>query len=153
MQGNSLEFATSTYSGYLDVNADKSLHYVFVESKSENAAKDPVLIWFNGGPGCSSLLGFFQENGPVVVDDNGTVYENPHPWNERANVLYIESPAGVGYSIARTEEAMNHNDMSQSEDAFAALEQFYIKYPEYKENELFVSGESYGGVYVPYLSW
>jgi carboxypeptidase C (cathepsin A) len=43
--------------------------------------------------------------------------------------------------------------MSQSEDAFAALEQFYIKYPEYKDNELFVSGESYGGVYVPYLSW
>jgi carboxypeptidase C (cathepsin A) len=65
---------TPTYSGFLEVTKSKSLHYVFVESMSSDAAKDPVLIWFNGGPGCSSLLGMFQENGPIVVDDNGSIY-------------------------------------------------------------------------------
>jgi len=49
---------TDSYSGYLKVTDTKSLHYVFVESKSD-PANDPVIIWFNGGPGCSSLLGFF----------------------------------------------------------------------------------------------
>jgi carboxypeptidase C (cathepsin A) len=84
---------------------------MFFESMSEDAEKDPVLIWFNGGPGCSSLLGAFQENGPWVVDDNGTTYENPHPWNEKANVLYLESPAGVGYSLALDNASLSTNDM------------------------------------------
>ena len=70
------------------------------------------MIWFNGGPGCSSLLGFFQENGPLVVEDNGDMSVNQYSWNSRANVLYIESPAGVGYSLAGTKEDWNHNDMS-----------------------------------------
>ena len=70
---------TESYSGYLTVSSSKALHYVFVESMND-PANDPVVIWYNGGPGCSSLLGFFQENGPFVIDDDGSIYENPHPW-------------------------------------------------------------------------
>jgi carboxypeptidase C (cathepsin A) len=43
--------------------------------------------------------------------------------------------------------------MTQSEDALAALKQWFGKFPEYLPNKLFVSGESYGGIYVPYLTW
>lgn len=97
-------FTTDTYSGYLKVNATKSLHYVFAESESD-PANDPVVIWFNGGPGCSSMLAFMQENGPLAIDDGEDyIKTNPYPWNTRANVLWIESPAGVGYSIAGTEQ-------------------------------------------------
>jgi carboxypeptidase C (cathepsin A) len=101
-----IESMTNTmYSGYLHADDTKSLHYVFVESK-DDPTTDPVVIWFNGGPGCSSMLAFIQEHGPYVIDDNSTtIYENPHPWNERANLLYIESPAGVGYSVAKTDMA------------------------------------------------
>jgi len=88
------------YSGYLPITETKKLHYVLVASNSTNAATDPLLIWFNGGPGCSSLLGFFQENGPLVIEENGDMSVNTYPWNVRANVLYIESPAGVGFSLA-----------------------------------------------------
>jgi len=77
---------------------------MFAESMSDSGPSDPVLLWFNGGPGCSSLEGFFVENGPVIVDSKtGTVGTNPFPWNKRANVIYLESPAGVGYSIAMTD--------------------------------------------------
>ena len=47
------------------------------------------------------MLGLFQEHGPWVIDDGETrIKKNPYPWNLRANVAYIESPAGVGYSYA-----------------------------------------------------
>lgn len=96
-------FTTNTYSGYLQVTGTKSLHYVFAESMS-NPATDPVVIWFNGGPGCSSMLAFMQENGPLCIDDGESyIKTNPYPWNTKANMLWIESPAGVGYSIADTE--------------------------------------------------
>jgi len=69
-------------------------------------------------------------------------------------VLYIESPAGVGFSVGDTWADNQHTDMSQSRDAFNALETFYDeKFPNLVANELFISGESYGGIYVPYLSW
>ena len=56
------------YSGYITVNETlgKKLYYWFVESQ-DNPAKDPVLLWMQGGPGCSGLLGFFQENGPFKI--------------------------------------------------------------------------------------
>ncbi len=50
---------TNWYSGFLEVNANKSLHYVFVESMSDKAKDDPVVIWFTGGPGCSSMVALF----------------------------------------------------------------------------------------------
>jgi len=78
---NATPFDTNTYSGYLQATETKKLHYVFVESES-NPAEDPVLIWFNGGPGCSSMLGFLNEHGPRVIDDGESyVKENPFPWN------------------------------------------------------------------------
>jgi carboxypeptidase C (cathepsin A) len=126
-------------------------------AESQNDSKnDPLVIWFNGGPGCSSLLGFFQENGPVRVDPeiNPTHQVNEYSWNKNANMLYIESPAGVGFSIW-TDEDKTTNDTIQSADAIAAVHFFFTQFPEYKtnNNELFVSGESYGGIYVPYLAW
>jgi carboxypeptidase C (cathepsin A) len=48
---------------------------------------------------------------------------------------------------------LSHNDMTQSEDALAAVKSWYAKFPEYKQNKLFVSGESYAGIYVPFLTW
>merc|ERR1719361_3166970 len=146
-------FDSPTYSGYLSASETKKLHYVFAESL-DNPETDPVLIWFNGGPGCSSMLGLMQENGPRVINDGEDfLVENPETWNKRANVLWIESPAGVGWSVAGTDEDLDTNDVIQSQDALAALYSFYDKFPEFKTNKLFVSGESYAGIYVPYLSW
>lgn len=101
-----------SYSGYLDVTASKALHYIFVESTG-TPALDPVVIWFNGGPGCSSLLGFMQEHGPFVIDDGSSVITtNPYPWNGAANMLYIESPAGVGFSVGNETGDLLHSDTS-----------------------------------------
>jgi len=71
---------SNSYSGYLDVTETKSLHYIFLESE-RSPDNDPLVIWFNGGPGCSSLLAFIQEHGPWVIEDNSTtITRNPHSW-------------------------------------------------------------------------
>ena len=100
------------------------------------------------------MLAFMQENGPIEIDDGETYLSaNKNPWTRRANVLWLESPAGVGWSIAGTPEDLSTNDMIQSQDGLAALKSWYEKFPEFRENGLWVSGESYAGIYVPYLAW
>lgn len=151
-----ITFSTNTYSGYLNLTETKNLHYMYSESMSD-PVNDPLVIWFNGGPGCSSMLGFFQENGPWIIDDDnnatGTIYENPYPWNMRANVMWLESPSGVGFTRADDPNDWKHNDFSQGADAFAALKLFFEKFPSLLNNEIYVTGESYGGIYVPMLTW
>lgn len=79
------------YSGYVNLpGTSKYYHYVFVPSTG-NKATDPVVLWLNGGPGCSSLDGFFYEHGPYKFGpglENITLVENPH-----ACVLLFKLPA------------------------------------------------------------
>ena len=90
------------YSGYLDIpeSQGRSLHFIFVSSQRD-LETDPVVLWANGGPGCSSLLGFSFETGPFVFLNDGdkNLSFNPYSWNKVANMLYLEFPAGVGFSL------------------------------------------------------
>jgi len=147
-------YTKKIYSGYLSTaNAKRKLHYVFVESQN-NPTKDPLVLWLNGGPGCSSLLGFIQEHGPVIVPDYKSNFEvNPFSWNKNANMIYLESPAGVGFSYNDNGPAdMKYTDIIVANDNRFALLDFFIKFPEFKKNDFYISGESYAGVYVPTLA-
>lgn len=99
-------FTNRVFGGYLDTSsAKRSLYYLYLENAGGAANKLPVVLWLNGGPGCSSMLGFLQEIGAYVLEED-QIYEvgkeltpNPFSWLREANLLFIESPAGVGYSI------------------------------------------------------
>uniref|UniRef100_A0A3P8T3L2 Carboxypeptidase n=1 Tax=Amphiprion percula TaxID=161767 RepID=A0A3P8T3L2_AMPPE len=139
------------WSGYLQAGQGKFLHYWFVTSQRD-PVKDPLVLWLNGGPGCSSLDGFLSENGPFHVNDDGaTLYENAFSWNKIANVLYLESPAGVGYSYSDDQKYAT-NDDQVADDNYKALQSFFAKFPNFTQNEFFIFGESYGGIYAPTLS-
>ncbi|XP_028595262.2 lysosomal protective protein-like [Podarcis muralis] len=137
------------WSGYLQAGSGQYFHYWFVESQG-NPATDPVVLWLNGGPGCSSMEGLLAENGPFHLNDDATLYLNPNSWNKVANVLYMESPAGVGYSYATEDSPIN--DSQVAEDNYQALQSFFAKFPDFANNEFYVLGESYGGIYVPTLT-
>ncbi|CAG9316598.1 unnamed protein product [Blepharisma stoltei] len=144
-----------TYSGYLDIpnSGGKSLHYILVESQN-NPATDPLLLWLNGGPGCSSLDGFIYEHGPYVFPDEGTVlFKNQYSWNTNASVLYLEAPAGVGFSVMGDLQNNLTDDETTAHDNLQALLQFFRKFPEYRYHDFFISGESYAGIYVPTLAY
>ncbi|XP_078005248.1 lysosomal protective protein-like [Phascolarctos cinereus] len=138
------------WSGYLQAGSDKYFHYWFVESQG-NPESDPLVLWLNGGPGCSSTEGLLAENGPYRTNDDGSLYMNPHSWNLVANVLYLESPAGVGYSYSSSQN-YKINDQQVAADHYQALQSFFTKFPSFTSNDFYVFEESYGEVYVPSLS-
>ncbi|XP_069035657.1 lysosomal protective protein [Lepisosteus oculatus] len=139
------------YSGYLNVSGSKHLHYWFLESQKDPAGS-PVVLWLNGGPGCSSLDGLLTEHGPFLIQDDGASLKyNPYSWNTIANMLYLESPAGVGFSYSDDKDYVT-NDTEVSLNNYLALKEFFHLFPEYSKNQFFITGESYGGIYVPTLA-
>ncbi|XP_018653441.1 family S10 non-peptidase homologue (S10 family) [Schistosoma mansoni] len=139
------------YSGYLRGSSDKiHIHYWLVEATSSPESA-PLIVWLNGGPGCSSLEGLLTENGPYLLQEGPRLVENPYSWNKVANVLYLEAPAGVGFSYSSDSSQLWDDDRTAS-DNYHALLHFLEKFPEYEGRRLFVTGESYAGVYVPTLS-
>ncbi|RLN17111.1 hypothetical protein C2845_PM02G24550 [Panicum miliaceum] len=106
------------------------------------------------GPGCSSLGGAMLEIGPFFVNrDNKTLSRNKYAWNNVANMLFLESPAGVGFSYSnRTSDYNNTGDRSTAADAYTFLINWLERFPEYKGRRFFITGESYGGHYIPQLA-
>ncbi|WZZ16440.1 hypothetical protein YC2023_109529 [Brassica napus] len=89
------------YSGYVTVDEKKqrALFYYLAEAETDLINK-PLVLWLNGGPGCSSLgVGAFSENGPFRPK-GPVLVKNQHSWNQEANMLYLETPVGVGFSYS-----------------------------------------------------
>ncbi|VDL73341.1 unnamed protein product [Nippostrongylus brasiliensis] len=151
LPGVAFELNFRHYSGFFQVSDTHLLHYWFVESQNE-PSKDPLIFWFNGGPGCSSLDGLLNEMGPYVANlDGRSLRENPYSWNKMASVVYIESPAGVGYSYS-TDGNITTNDDQTSLENYEAVKAFFKTFPQFRHHATYIMGESYGGVYVPTLT-
>jgi len=148
------DYNGTLYSGYLKVSPKKQFHYM-LNIHDEDPENKPLVLWLNGGPGCSSLDGWINENGPMILNKNGTFKRNEYAWNKAANMLYIESPVEVGFSyfVNQSYSDFYFNDDIVAKDNFLALLNFFIKFPEYKGKEFYISGESYAGIYIPMLAY
>ena len=125
------------YSGYLEFDTG-DFHYVFFDSQRD-PDNDPVILWLNGGPGCSSLLGMTYEVGPFVFKEGTSNFDiNPYAWNLKANLLFISSPGGVGFS--RSKRGPKSDDGTVAKDNYKALMSFFAKFPNLKKNSFFISG-------------
>ncbi|PIO77527.1 serine carboxypeptidase [Teladorsagia circumcincta] len=101
----------------------------FVESQNDSK-KDPLIFWFNGGPGCSSMDGLLNEMGPYFVNlDGKSLRENPDSWNKMASMVYIESPVGVGYSYS-TDGNITSDDDQASLDNYEAIKLFFTNFTD-----------------------
>ena len=162
------------WSGFLNASASTPgtyLHYYMAhyQGAGDKAESDefrddptiPVIFFFNGGPGASSLVGLFTELGPLLLDEHGTgLVENPYAYTHVGHLVVLESPAGVGFSFCQNwtetspqEGLCLNNDVRTAQDAHAAIRDFYTtKFPALRHNPLYLTGESYAGVYVPTLA-
>lgn len=139
------------FSGYVPVdNAGKrQIFYWFVEAEKDSA-NAPVVLWTNGGPGCSGLGGFMTEQGPFRPRVDGNLDTNPYAWNQVANMLFIEQPAGVGFSTAPSDTV--YGDAQAATDNYFFIKGFFKQFPQFNKNAFYASSESYGGHYMPQLA-
>jgi carboxypeptidase C (cathepsin A) len=135
------------------VNTDHNLFYWFFrQSTNPNA---PVVLWLNGGPGSTSMWGLFMEVGPLRVtqgtggDDDFKINPAASAWTDDYNVVFLDNPVGVGFSWPETP---NINMDVGSQDFLDFMRAFYVKYPELKNNDFILTGESYAGKYVPHYA-
>nr|CAB3459646.1 unnamed protein product [Digitaria exilis] len=147
------------YAGYVTVDEGhgRRLFYYLVESERD-PAKDPLVLWLNGGPGCSSFDGFVYEHGPFNFESGGSagslpkLHLNPYSWSKVSSVIYLDSPAGVGLSYSKNVSDYETGDLKTAADSHTFLLKWFQLYPEFLKNPFYIAGESYAGVYVPTLS-
>ncbi|CAM8925475.1 unnamed protein product [Rhodiola kirilowii] len=153
LPGFNSSFPSKHYAGYIDINK-KHLFYYFVQSERD-PINDPVVLWLNGGPGCSSFDGFVYEHGPFEFQKGEKLpklHLNPYSWSKVSNLLYQDSPAGVGLSYSDNTTDYVTGDSQTASDTHAFLIKWFQQYQEFRSNPFYVTGESYAGIYVPTLA-
>jgi serine carboxypeptidase-like clade II len=153
---NASDWPTSwnQYSGYVTVDqtSDRRLFYWFQESQTD-PDNQPLVLWQSGGPGCSSIGGgLLEEMGAFEPQKDGTLRRNPWTWNTVSNMLYVESPAFVGFSYSNNPGDEIVGDERTAQDLVQFLLGFFKRYPNYASRPLFLTAESYGGHYNPMLA-
>ncbi len=163
---------TPMFSGYLDatdgcdttVNGPVcKIHYWLAMADDSDFDEKtygprPTVLWLNGGPGSSSLLGWLQEVGPLLLNATGGLMENPWAWTKaNVNLMAIEAPMGVGFSycsrqVDEGEPCLNTDTNTATASRAALVDFFKTKFPELYDGGFYIAGESYAGVYIPTLS-
>ncbi|KAL7236399.1 hypothetical protein ACSBR1_019644 [Camellia fascicularis] len=146
-----LPFSLET--GYIAV-AESQLFYYFIKSEG-NPKEDPLLLWYSGGPGCSTLNGLIFEIGPLAF--NITEYEGgtppleyyPYSWTQTANILFVDAPVGTGFSYPTNSSAFPTSDTKSALQTYEFLIKWINEHPEYLKNQLFIGADSYSGITAP----
>jgi carboxypeptidase C (cathepsin A) len=126
------------YSGYLDIAEDKHLFFWFFEARN-TPEEAPLVLWMNGGPGCSSSTGLLFELGPCRIDNEGaSVTSNPHSWTNAANVIFLDQPVNVGFSYADDGTSVSTSPVA-AQDVYAFTQLFLSRFPQYSKSVQFSS--------------
>ncbi|KAI3774653.1 hypothetical protein L1987_49212 [Smallanthus sonchifolius] len=144
--------------GYVGVGESDNvqLFYYFVESEG-NPKDDPLMFWFTGGPGCSGLSGLLYEIGPFTINYANSTLEkpileiNPHSWTKVASIVFVDQPAGTGFSYAKTPESYITNDTLSTMHAYSFLKKWLVGHPKFLNNPLYLGADSYTGLVVPMI--
>ncbi|KAH7516350.1 serine carboxypeptidase-like 50 [Ziziphus jujuba] len=155
--------AIPTKSGYLTVNqtSGSAIFYTFYEAQkpTSSLSQTPLLIWLQGGPGCSSMIGNFLELGPWRVnfekkdEEPLALQPNPGSWNRIFGLLFLDNPIGTGFSVAAKPEEIPRDQNRVAEHLFTAITSFIDSDPSFKSRPIFITGESYAGKYVPAIGY
>nr|XP_019932295.2 venom serine carboxypeptidase-like [Aedes albopictus] len=143
-----------SYSGYLTVDEKLNSNLFFWYFVAEHDVQDdaPVVIWLQGGPGASSMYGLFTENGPFSVDNKMKLHPRKYSWHFNHHMIYFDNPVGTGFSFTDHNEGYSTNETQVGNNLHNALVQFFLLFPDLQKRNFYVTGESYGGKYVPAVS-
>ncbi|XP_053614093.1 venom serine carboxypeptidase-like [Plodia interpunctella] len=141
-----------SYSGFITVKEKyfSNLFFWFFpkQNRTENS---PWIIWLQGGPGFSSMVGLFDIMGPLEMQDNQVKLRNV-TWASNYSLLFIDNPVGAGFSFTADDRGYTTNEDAVGGQLYTFLQQFLDVFPEFRKAPLFVAGQSYAGKYVPALA-
>ncbi|EJD45540.1 alpha/beta-hydrolase [Auricularia subglabra TFB-10046 SS5] len=142
-----------SFAGRMPISSDgsdnRSLFFWYWPSSAKHGSTD-LTIWLNGGPGCSSLIGLLTENGPFTFRPGTPAPSvNRYAWSTVSDVLYVDQPIGTGFSSG-TPTTTTESDVAN--EFYEFLKNFYTVFPEILQKRLFIAGESYAGMYIPYIA-
>ncbi|XP_039173546.1 serine carboxypeptidase-like 18 [Eucalyptus grandis] len=142
--------------GYISVGEIEFFYY-FVQSTG-NPEADPLLLFMNGGPGCSGLNAFLYQIGPLkfnIADYTGglpsLLYE-PDAWTKTANIIFIDALIGAGFSYTMTASGYNCTDSLNAAQIQTFLRNWLAAHPSFETNPVFVGSDSYAGIYTPLVA-
>jgi len=146
--------AENEFFGYFNVNPKYGVHiWYWGFGSRHNVSTDPVVLWLTGGPGCSSELALFLENGPYNISSSlGLETRHLGSWNNNATVIFVDQPGGTGFSYVDNPSGYVHNETQIADEMYNFLQQFFTKHKELAALPFFITGESYGGHYVSAIS-
>ncbi|KAL5531955.1 hypothetical protein ACEPAF_5518 [Sanghuangporus sanghuang] len=120
-------------------------------SLTNNGSTDPWIIWLQGGPGSSSLLGLILENGPLRLQNDLSFKYNNYSWNNLADTFWVDNPVGSGYSTADSTGYVLDDDQMGT-DFVQFLSNLVKIFPSLATRLLIIAGESYAGRWIPYAT-
>ncbi|KAK0057103.1 serine carboxypeptidase CPVL [Biomphalaria pfeifferi] len=141
-----------SHSGFITVDMRLGNHLFFWYFPALDS-RAPLLVWLNGGPTASSMIGLFFANGPMrtYMRQNGEVdyIAWNSSWTNSFSMLYIDNPVGTGFSYTESEKkGYRTTQKGYAKDLYHFLEQFYKIFTECLKVDLYIGGESYAGKYV-----
>ncbi|XP_044509216.1 serine carboxypeptidase-like 7 [Mangifera indica] len=142
--------------GYTSVG-DVEFFYYFVESEN-NPAGDPLLLYLNGGPGCSALNGFLFQVGPLKFDRSNytsglpTLLYESNSWAKHTNILFLDAPVGAGFSYATTLEAWNTTDTQNAQQVTTFMRNWLSNHTSFLANPVYIGTDSYAGINSPMIA-
>jgi len=141
----------TSYAGFYEVNKTTENNLFTWYFPAQNGNKDaPLLIWLQGGPGGSSLFGLFSENGPFYLTKELEIMARDTTWNSDYGMLFIDNPVGAGFSYTGTGQGWATNSkVDVARDLFNCLTEFYKTFPDQAKVDLYITGESFAGHYIP----
>ncbi|XP_038707326.1 serine carboxypeptidase-like [Tripterygium wilfordii] len=141
------------YSGYFDLpdTGGARMFYFFFKSRIHKH-DDPVVLWLSGGPGASSSMALFYENGPFRITEESSLIWNEYGWDTVSNIIYVDQPTGTGFSYSTDARDIRDNLTSVTNDLYNFLKKFFEEYRDFVRNDFFITGNSYAGHYVPALA-
>jgi carboxypeptidase C (cathepsin A) len=150
---NAADSTPQQIAGYfkLDRTYDARMFYFYFESRSMKPT-DPLVLWMTGGPGCSSELAVFYENGPFHIKDDLTLEESEYGWDVNHNMIFVDQPINTGFSYSDDPRDRIYDEHGVAEDMLDFFQEFLAAHPELDGREVYITGESYAGHYVPAVS-
>ena len=128
--------------GYVPVRPGVSMLYWFYRTTHPDGYRNrPIVLWLQGGPGLSgSGLGNFLEIGPL---DHNLERRNL-TWIQSVNLLFLDCPVGVGFSIVENKTLIPNNTDDISLETIEVLKVFMDEHSYFKKTPFHIFGQSYG---------